>query len=102
MKTTFTAGGLCTLMFTIVYGPTIDEIPNNEIVTVKILGLIVGSDLHMYSTKEGFVTFVRGNYVSKDSNMIDVQDDNDIEDGQGQGMDSAPTYSKESKGDSVV
>ena len=76
LNTTFTAGGLAAPIFVVCYGLTYNEMPYNDIVTLPIPGLIVGSDRNIYSNKEGFITFVRGNYESSNDNNVDEEDTN--------------------------
>ena len=61
VNTTFTAGGLSAPIFVVVYGLSAKEMPNNELVTVAVPGLAVGSDHDLYQSKEVYLTFVRGN-----------------------------------------
>ena len=93
LNTTFTAGGLAAPIFVIIYGLTADEMPCNEIVTVPIPGLTVGADRNVYCDKEGYVTFVRGNYECKDG---EEQEQEDVE-LEGDLDDDNQTYSKESQ-----
>ena len=62
LNTTFTAGGLSAPIFVVVYGLTPEEMPQNNIVTVPIEGLTVGSERDIYCRKEGYITFVCGKY----------------------------------------
>ena len=88
LNSTFTAGGLATPIFVVCYGLTLNEMPYNDMVTLPIPGLTVGSDRNIYSSKEGYITFVRGNYGNHDDdNEEDITDDNEY----------VPTYSKEAK-----
>ena len=77
VNTTFTAGGLAAPIFVIVYGLTPKEMPGNNIVTVPVPGLTVGSDTQIYSKREGFITFVRGKYEVKDTEMVDDHQEED-------------------------
>ena len=61
INSTFTAGGLSALLFVAVYGLTMEEMPYDDIVTISVPVLTVGSELDLYSNGCGFVTFVRGN-----------------------------------------
>ena len=61
LNTTFTAGGLVAPIFAVVYGLTPDEMPQNDIVTLPINGFTAGADRYIYSNKDGYVVFVRGN-----------------------------------------
>ena len=57
---TFTAGGLSAPLFVVVYGMSMEEMPFDDIVILEVPGLTVGSDVDVYSTGKGFLTFVRG------------------------------------------
>ena len=78
INNTFTAGGLSSPIFVTVYGLTQEEMPVEEIVTIEVPGLTVGSDQDLYSKGKGFLTFVRGNYDAddevSDSNESNVDD----------------------------
>ena len=52
--------------------------PGEEIVTIEVPGLTVGSDQDLYSTGKGFLTFVKGNYEENDevSNTDHTQEGN--------------------------
>ena len=65
LNNTFSAGGRSAPIFACVFGLKPMEMPGNEIVVVKIRGLISGSDTNM-SLKEGFIVFIRGQYETKD------------------------------------
>lgn len=55
---TFTAGGLSSPLFVVVYGLSREEMMSEEdIVTIKIPGLTVGSDQDVYSLGCGYLTF---------------------------------------------
>ena len=84
LNTTFTAGGLTAPIFVAVHGLSLEEMPNNEIVTVAIPNLVVGSDRDFYSNETGFITFVRGDGA-------DVDVDNTEQENQG------ATQSKEAR-----
>ena len=66
INNTFTAGGLSSPLFVTVYGLTLEEMPGDEIVTIEVPGLTVGSNQDLYSKGKGFLTFVRGNYEDHD------------------------------------
>ena len=61
LNNTFTSGGLAAPLFVVCYGLTLEEMPYNDIVTVPISGFTVCADRNIYSSKEGYVTFVREN-----------------------------------------
>ena len=81
LNCTFTAGGLSSPLFVVVYGMSADEMPNEEIVTVEVPGLTVGGDLDVYSEGKGFITFVCGREESddvedcSDTNVSNQEDD---------------------------
>ena len=77
INSTFTAGGLSAPIFVVVYGCSGDEMPDNDILTMKVPGLTVGSDQDVYSSGMGFLTFIRGKH-SKDIND-EEDDENDHE-----------------------
>lgn len=57
---TFTAEGLAAPIFVMIYRLTPDKMPHNEIVTIPIPRLIVGSEHNIYPAKEvDYVTVVR-------------------------------------------
>ena len=60
INNTFTAGGITAPIFVTVYGLTLEEMPGDPIVTIKVPGLIVGSFNNVDSTGEGYINFVRG------------------------------------------
>ena len=74
INSTFTAGGLSSPIFVSVYGLTADEMPGDEIITIPVPGLTVGSHQDVYSTGTGYVTFVRG---SDEHENTDHENDND-------------------------
>ena len=89
VNNTFTAGGLSAPLFVVVYGMTVDEMPGDDIITIEVPGLTVGSDLDVYSSGVGYLTFVRGNYegvhtsngnTDGDTDGMDVDRDTDGED----------------------
>ena len=75
LNSTFTAGGLAAPIFVVCYGLTLVDMPYNDIVVVPIPGLTVGADRNIYSTKEGFLVFVRGNYEADDIQNDDERDE---------------------------
>ena len=60
LNTTFTAGGISAPIFVAVHGLSLEEMPRNDIVTISVPNLVVGSDRDIYTQGNGFVTFVRG------------------------------------------
>ena len=84
INTTFTASGLVTPIFVVVYGLTPDKMPGQDIITIHIPGLTVGSDTHIYLDKEGYISFVRGNYDLNDgehgdgSNNVNTTEDENV------------------------
>ena len=60
INSTFTAGGLSSPIFVTIYGMTSEEMPSNEIITIPVPGLTVGSHQDIFSSGIGYVTFVRG------------------------------------------
>ena len=59
---TFTAGGLSSPLFVVVYGLTNEELPNEEMITLEIPGLTVGANQDVYSSGKGYLTFVKGKH----------------------------------------
>ena len=100
-----TAGGLSASFFVIIYSHTLDQMPFNKIVTIPIPWFTVGPDCNIYSTQEGYVTFVRGKYETKDNDSQDtsnneLNDDNDdiiIRIDTESNTQDDNTYSKESR-----
>ena len=74
MNTTFTAGGLTSPIFVVVYGLGSDEMPFEDIITVPLQGLTVAGDRNIYSVGTGYITFVCGKYNSTDIPSEDNQD----------------------------
>ena len=86
LNNTFTAGGLTAPIFVVVHGLSLDEMPNNKIVTIPVPNLVVGSNRDIYSDEDGYITFVRGsdaevhdcleiqpeNVVSKDARLAQL------------------------------
>ena len=62
INSSFTAGGLTSPLFVVVYGLTADEMPGDDMITLEIPGLYAGSEQNIYSSGKGFITFVRGKY----------------------------------------
>ena len=60
INSTFTAGGLSAPIFIAVYGLSAEEMPNDEMICIKVPGLVSGSHQNVYSGGNGFITFVRG------------------------------------------
>ena len=60
INSTFTAGGLSSPTFVTIYGIASEEISNNEIISIPVPGLTVGSHQDIFSRGIGYVTFVRG------------------------------------------
>ena len=92
INSTFTAGGLSAPIFVAVYGLTREEMPNDDIITIAVPGLVAGSSQNLYSTGEGFITFVCGS--ESNSERVDT--------GQNNSNPISPTtdaskYSKESQ-----
>ena len=59
----FTAGGLSSPLFVAVYGLSKDELQSeDDMVTIKVPGLTVGSDQDVYSAGYGYITFIRGRH----------------------------------------
>ena len=61
INSTFTAGGISAPIFVTVYGLTKNEMPNDDIITIIVPGLVAGGHQDLYSSGEGFLSFVRGN-----------------------------------------
>lgn len=74
LNTTFTAGGLTSPIFVAVHGLSLDEMPKDEMVTIPVPNLVVGSDRDIYSDETGFITFVRGT----DAEIQDTEQNQDI------------------------
>ena len=88
LNTTFTAGGLSAPIFIVVYELTLEEMPKNDIVVLPIQGFTVGADRCIYSDKNGYVVFVRGNYKNDGQSDDDINQENN---------DDIQTHSKESR-----
>ena len=85
INSTFTAGGLSAPIFVSVFGLSNEELLGTEdIITVEVPGLTVGSHQDVYSSGVGFLSFVRG------SGSYDNANDNDTNN-------EVQKYSKESK-----
>ena len=80
INSTFTAGGLSAPIFVAIYGLTREEMPNEDIITIAVPGLVAGSSQNLYSTGDGYITFVCGIDSTKEStavNEIHISADND-------------------------
>ena len=77
LNMTFTAGGLSAPIFTVIYGLIQQEMPYNDIVKIPIKGLLVGPERNVYTSKEGYLVFVRGKYDMKDNEIDDREEEND-------------------------
>ena len=64
---TFTAGGLSSPFFVVVYGLTPEEMPADEIVTTEVPQHTFGSDQDVYSYGIGYLTFVWVMYSKDDA-----------------------------------
>ena len=87
INSTFTAGGLLSPIFLVIYGLSMDEMPSSEIITLPVPGLTVGSYQDIYSTSVGYITFVRGNEENNaernanvDKNAEEINHDSTISD----------------------
>ena len=78
LNCTFTAGGLSSPLFVVVYGMSSEEMPNDETVTLEVPGLTVGGDIDIYSKGKGYITFVRGK-EDNDDNDIPSEDQHDTQ-----------------------
>ena len=58
LNSTFTAGGLSAPIFVVVYGLGVDELPYDDIVTVKVKGLVAASSRNVLTPGDGYVSFV--------------------------------------------
>ena len=68
INSTFTAGGLSAPIFVTVFGLSNDDMPCVEdILTVKVPGLAIGSHKDVYSNGVGFLNFVRGSGAYKNT-----------------------------------
>ena len=76
INSTFTAGGLASPLFVVVYRLSREEMPSDEIITLEIDRLTTESDHDIYSTNKGKVTFVRGKYEVKEDELSDENDNN--------------------------
>ena len=79
-NSTFTAGGLSAPIFVAIYGLTREEMPNEDIITIAVPGLVAGSSQNLYSTGNDYITFVCGIDSTKEStavNEINISADND-------------------------
>ena len=82
INSTFTAGGLLSPIFVVVYGCSEEEMPNDDILTIKVPGLTVGSDQDVYSNGMGFLTFVKGKHskdLNDDNNNVDAEEEVNME-----------------------
>ena len=73
--TTFTVGGLTAPIFVAVHGLSLDEMPKNDVVTVPVPNLVVGSGRDIYSDEVGFITFVHGSDAEVVDNPEEHQED---------------------------
>ena len=74
INSTFTAGGLSAPIFVAVYGLTREEMPKDDIITIAVPGLVAGSNQNLYSSGDGYITFVCGIDSTKESTSIDEMD----------------------------
>lgn len=71
----FTAGGLASPLFVVVYGLTKEEVlSEDDIITMKVPSLIIGSHQDVYSAGHGYLTFVRCKHED------DLEEDEEIQD----------------------
>ena len=68
INSTFTAGGLSAPIFITCFGLSQEEIPGDDIITITVPGLSIGSQQDVYSQGKGFITFVRGGSSNEASN----------------------------------
>ena len=95
LNTTFTAGGLSAPIFVVVYGMGLDELPYDDMVTVRIKGLVAASDRNVLSQGDGFITSVRGNYETTNNTTNDESNNNNERDDTE--ASSTETHSKEAR-----
>ena len=70
---TFNADGQIAALFCVVYGLSILEMPDDEIITLDIAGLVSGGHQFLSCVEKGFVSFVRGK-VDETGNLVDEQE----------------------------
>ena len=78
LNTTFTAGGLKAPIFVVVYGLGVDEMQNDDVVTVPLKGLTIVGNRNLYSEGNGYITFVTGK--SNNTDMFNSQTNNNQDD----------------------
>ena len=67
-------------LFVVVYGLSEHELPEDEMITIQVPGLTIGSDQDVYSVGVGFLTFVVSKHqddmgvVDNDSNANDSKE----------------------------
>ena len=77
---TFTAGGLASPLFVVVYGLTKEEfMSEDDMISMKIPGLTIGSDQDVYSAGHGYLTFVRGKHEDDYDLDVDAHEDSQQE-----------------------
>ena len=78
---TFTAGGLSLPLFVVVYGIGNNEmVGDDDMITIKVPGLTIGSDQDVYSCGFGYLTFVCRKH-DEDKNGDEEQSENSNDDG---------------------
>ena len=79
LNSTFTTDGLSAPLFIVVYRLGVDEVPFNDMVKVKVKGLVAASNRNVISAGDGFVTFMRGKYEPDNEPRNDSENNADDE-----------------------
>ena len=87
MNTTITAGGLSPPLFIVIYGLGSDEMPNDDIVSCRVKGLVPSANRNVLTQGHGYITFVRGKYdtggndgIPNSRDDLDANDNNNTAD----------------------
>ena len=73
---TFNADGQVAALFIVVYGLSKEEMPENEIITLDISGLVSGGHQFVSCAEKGYISFVRGK-IDEKGNVVEEDDDHD-------------------------
>ena len=84
INSTFTVGGLSSPIFVVLHSLSEEEMSDDDILTLKVPSLTVGSDQDVYSNSFGFPSFVKRKHSKEqnedDDNIeLDDNDENNIE-----------------------
>ena len=74
---TFNADGQVAALFIVVYGLSKEEMPENEIITLDISGLVSGGHQFVSCAEKGYISFVRGK-IDEKGNVEEDDDHNEI------------------------